>query len=166
MPRHPLFLRVCYAKRMKTNTLVLLVAVILLAGGGWWYLSGRAPSFQNPGAAHYTYTNASSDTIMVEAPPAQAVVGKSFSVIGHARGTWFFEGSFPVQVVDQNGDVIGTAIATSTEDWMTTEMIPFRADLTVPASYIGPATIVLHKDNPSGLPEHDASLAYPITVEY
>jgi hypothetical protein len=36
----------------------------------------------------------------------------------------------------------------------------------VPESYIGEATLVLKKDNPSGLPNKDASISFKITVEY
>jgi hypothetical protein len=49
---------------------------------------------------------------------------------------------------------------------MTANFIPFRANLKIPTSYIGPATVVLKKDNPSGLPEHEASISFPITIEY
>ena len=113
------------------------------------------------------------DLIMVDLPQRGSVVGKDFSVIGRARGNWYFEASFPVKLLDKNGKVIATAIAQAQVDptgdgasWMTTNFVPFRADLHVPQSFIGPATLVLQKDNPSGLPEHDASISFPITVEY
>jgi len=100
-------------------------------------------------------------------------VGKEFSVIGQARGYWFFEASFPVQLLDKDDNVLATGIAQAQPDsetgeinWMTENFVPFKADLKAPASYIGPATLILHKDNPSGLPEHDASISFPITIEY
>jgi len=117
-------------------------------------------------AAKITYTNASANNIVVDSPTPGAVTGKQFSVVGKARGTWFFEASFPVQVRDQNGKVIATGIAQAQSDWMTENFVPFKADITVPASYMGPATLVLQKDNPSGLPENDASISFPFTIEY
>ena len=156
---------------MKPGYLVLIVAFVLIAGGGWYYVRTHptAPSNStglNPGASPYAYRNASGDTITVDTPQAGAVVGKSFSVLGHARGAWFFEASFPVEVVDGNGTIIATAVAHTDANWMTNDFVPFKADLMVPTSYIGPATVVLKKDNPSGDVANDASLSYPITVQY
>ncbi len=113
-----------------------------------------------------TYTNASADNIMVELPFPGAVVGKTFSVIGKARGPWFFEASFPVEVLDKNNQSLAKGIAHAQSDWMTSDFVSFKADLTIPESYIGPATLILKKDNPSGLPEHEASISFPLTIEY
>jgi hypothetical protein len=113
-----------------------------------------------------TYSNASADLITVETPFPGAVTGKEFSVIGEARGTWFFEASFPVELIDKDGKTLAIAVAQAQGEWMTEEFVPFMATIKAPESYIGPATLILHKDNPSGLPEHDASVSFPITVEY
>ena len=110
--------------------------------------------------------------IEVDLPYIGAVVGKDFSVIGRARGTWFFEGSFPVKVIAQDGAQKGKVLSTGIaqvkpgENWMTEDFVSFKADIKVPQSYIGKANIVLQKDNPSGLPEHDASVTIPVTIEY
>lgn len=113
-----------------------------------------------------TYSNASLDLINVDTPFSGAVVGKDFSVIGKARGMWFFEASFPVQVIDKDGYLLATGIAQAQSDWMTENFVPFKADIKVPESYIGPATLVLKKDNPSGLLSNEASVSFPITIEY
>ncbi|MCF7865277.1 MAG: DM13 domain-containing protein [Candidatus Pacebacteria bacterium] len=119
-------------------------------------------------AENITYKKATADLIQVTLPFPDAVVGKDFSVIGKARGNWFFEASFPVEVLDKNGKIlaIGIAHTINGEDWMTTNFVNFKADIKVPQSYIGPATLVLKKDNPSGLAEHDASVLFPINIEY
>jgi hypothetical protein len=113
-----------------------------------------------------TYTSATADSIVVDLPFPGAVTGKEFSVIGKARGTWYFEASFPVVLIDSSGKVIATGIAQAEGDWMTENFVPFKATILAPSTFIGPATLVLRKDNPSGLPEHDASVSFPITVEY
>lgn len=113
-----------------------------------------------------TYENSSTDLIVVELPFPGAVVGKQFSVIGEARGNWYFEASFPVKVIGNDGEVLFSGFATAQGDWMQTGFVPFKLDISVPESYIGPATLILQKDNPSGLPENDAALSFPIVIEY
>lgn len=117
-------------------------------------------------ASQITYKNASANDVVVTNPTPGSVTGKTFTVTGKARGTWYFEASFPVKVLDKNGNVLATGIAQAQSDWMTTEFVPFKVTITVPNSYIGKATLVLNKDNPSGLPEKEASVSFPFTIEY
>lgn len=113
-----------------------------------------------------TYSNASVDLIKIDTPFPGAVTGKEFSVKGSARGTWFFEASFPVELRDANNVVIASGPAHADGDWMTENFVPFSIDLKVPDAFMGKATLYLRKDNPSGLPENEASASFPITVEY
>ncbi|MHB0978063.1 MAG: Gmad2 immunoglobulin-like domain-containing protein [Minisyncoccota bacterium] len=115
----------------------------------------------------FTYTNATSDSIQVELPYPDAVVGKEFSVLGKARGTWFFEASFPVVLLDKDGQILAQGIAQANGEWMTTEFVPFKADLKVMnQNYIGKGTLILKKDNPSGDAVRDASVSFEINIEY
>ncbi len=115
----------------------------------------------------YRYVNASADDIMVSLPYPGAVTGKTFSVIGEARGYWFFEASFPAELKTADGTVLWQGPVTTDAEWMTADFVPFRADIIVSdQSFIGPAVLVLKRDNPSGEPENDASLSFDIIVEY
>lgn len=115
-----------------------------------------------------TYLNASADMIAVSNPTPGAVTGKSFTVTGQARGTWYFEASFPIEVRDARGNVIATSTGAPADgaDWMTEELVPFTSEITVPESFIGEAVLVLMNDNPSGLPENARSMSIPFTIEY
>lgn len=110
------------------------------------------------------YVNATNDLIQVTSPVPGAKVSTSFSVVGSARGTWYFEASFPVVVTDNNGVVLFQGPAQAESDWMTTDFVPFKIDIKLPAGYTGPTTITLNKDNPSGLTEKDASVSFPVSV--
>jgi hypothetical protein len=57
-------------------------------------------------------------------------------------------------------------VAQAQGDWMTEEFVPYKADIKIPNAYTGKATILLKKDNPSGLVEKDASISFPFTIEY
>jgi hypothetical protein len=147
--------------------IILIAIAVLIVGFGAWYFASMDKKEINPIEFQgIVYSNASADLIRVELPFPEAVTGKDFSVIGEARGTWYFEASFPIELFDKNGALLATAVAQAQDDWMTENFVPFKADFNVPESYIGPATLVLKKDNPSGLPEHDASISFPITIEY
>jgi hypothetical protein len=112
------------------------------------------------------YKNASANLIQVELPYPGAVTGKEFKIIGKARGYWFFEGSFPVELQTLDGNILGGGVATAEGEWMTEDFVNFTAEMQTPSAFIGPAILILRKDNPSGLPENDASISFPITVEY
>ena len=103
------------------------------------------------------------EKVKVVLPFPGATVLREFIVTGEARGVWFFEASFPVEVRDPEGNVVGRGLATAEGEWMTEEFVPFSAPVTI-ENYSGPATLVLIKDNPSGLPEHDDSVSFEITV--
>ncbi len=105
------------------------------------------------------------DLIRVSSP-AQHVVAKSPLVVrGEARGTWFFEASFPVKLFDKNNQVVATGVAQAEGEWMTQNFVRFKANLTWSTAVAGPGTLVLYKDNPSGLPENERSLRIPVEIE-
>jgi len=116
--------------------------------------------------ATITYENASANNIIAQTPRPGDVTGKTFVVSGQARGPWYFEASFPIHVLDKDGAIIATAVAQAQGDWMTENFVPFQATVTVPQSFIGEATLVFQRDNPSALPENDASMMFPIAIEY
>ena len=150
-------------------TTLVLGALIIVAG---LYLvfapaPAVAPTEDEQQVLDFTYVNATDDMIQVDLPFLGAVVGKEFSVLGVARGTWYFEASFPVVLLDKDGNVLAQGHAEAQEDWMSEEFVPFKADLVVTnQNYIGPATLILKNDNPSGDPVRDRSVSLPITVEY
>ena len=109
------------------------------------------------------------DLIRVATPRPNTTVASPLTVRGMARGNWFFEARFPVKLLNNLGKDIARGIAQANppagEDWMTTEFIPFEATLTFIAPISGSGTLVLEKDNPSGLPEHADELRIPVTFE-
>lgn len=149
---------------MHRNILLFLI----FAGIALWLGLSQSKEAFTPDelAEKITYTNASTDLIVVELPYPGAVTGKDFSVIGRARGVWFFEASFPLELLDKDGKLLATGFAQADGEWMTENFVPFKGEIQAPKSYIGPATLVLKKDNASGLPEHDASISFPIIIEY
>lgn len=118
-------------------------------------------------AATTTASTSYKDLVVVDSPASGATVTSPLTITGKARGTWYFEASFPVALTDWDGKIIAQGIAQAQGDWMTSDYVPFTATLTFekpapgdPAANRG--TLILKKDNPSGLPEHEDSFELPI----
>lgn len=105
------------------------------------------------------------DLIHLTTPRPNQTITSPLVVTGEARGSWFFEASFPVVLVDWDGRIIAQGIAQAKGDWMTTDFVPFEAMLTFTVDknvYSRRGSIILRKDNPSGLSEHDDALEVPV----
>ncbi len=103
------------------------------------------------------------DLIVVGVPTKNLPVTSPLTVTGKARGTWYFEASFPIEIKDASGKVIAQGHAEAQSDWMTEEFVSFKATVTYPPQPAGSAgTLVLKNDNPSGDPARDKSLEIPI----
>lgn len=115
------------------------------------------------------HIDAKADLITLTSPVPNGVVASPLVVTGQARGYWFFEASFPVVLTNWDGLIIAQGIATAKGDWMTEEFVPFSATLEFVSPYPAGAedfmkrgSLILQKDNPSGLPENDNALEIPI----
>jgi hypothetical protein len=107
--------------------------------------------------------NCKSGYIIVDSPAPGALVTSPLRVQGRARGTWFFEGDFPLILTDARGKIIARGFATATRQWMTEKFVPFAGNLhfTEPSSG-DRGTLIFKKNNPTGLAEHDDSLEIPV----
>ncbi len=127
-----------------------LVGVLGVLGGVYVWKA-------NP-AGYVSPTPLSDDKVVLAQPLPGATVASPLKVSGKARGPWFFEASFPIILKNQNGVVIAQGIAQAQGEWMTTDFVDFETTLTFtkpPAGQTG--TLILQRDNPSGLPENDDS---------
>lgn len=77
---------------------------------------------------------------------------------GEARGSWYFEGVFPIELRDGSGKLISSGQAEALGDWMTGEFVAFNAKLTFLLPQTATGTVIFKKDNPSGLLENDESI--------
>ncbi|MFA6446053.1 MAG: Gmad2 immunoglobulin-like domain-containing protein [Candidatus Paceibacterota bacterium] len=107
--------------------------------------------------------------IRINTPRPNETISSPLVITGEARGNWFFEASFPVVLVNWDGLIVAQGIATANPpdggDWMTTEFVPFKATLTFTIdkdTYSNRGSLILKKDNPSGLSEYDDALEIPV----
>lgn len=104
------------------------------------------------------------DRIYVDYPQPNTVITSPLRVTGAARGDWYFEASFPATLQDASGTVLAVQPAQAQGEWMTTDFVPFLVTLTFAPPTSTTGTLVLEKDNPSGLPEHAAELRVPVRL--
>jgi hypothetical protein len=110
----------------------------------------------------FSEKNGTEHRIRLESPAANEAVSSPLFIRGEARGTWYFEASFPIEIIDANGTRIGMSFAEAEEDWMTENFVPFHGTIEFSPPTTKTGTLILHKDNPSGLPEFDDELRIPI----
>lgn len=106
------------------------------------------------------------DFIRINTPRPNQVINSPLVVGGEARGSWFFEGDFPVILTDWDGKIIAEGFATAKGEWMTEDFVVFEGILEFEKpNYGNNGTLILRKDNPSGLPEYDDALGIPVFFE-
>jgi hypothetical protein len=102
------------------------------------------------------------ELVRVSAPLENALVASPLTVSGQARGSWFFEATFPVVLLDADGKELAKHYAVADGEWMTEEFVSFTAKLEFAKPAARAGTLVLERANASGLPEHDAEHRVPV----
>ena len=155
------------------------ISVVLLVLGIWFATNNKLQMGQaddilpsQEQTAPYVPTNFNDELFVGLAvfPTWNALEPATFPLTfeGEAKGLWFFEGSFPVEIRLPNGEVIARGIAQTSDSWMTEDVISFTAQMSlVPEApeYIGSAALVLQRNNPSDLQENDAHFTTMINID-
>lgn len=127
---------------------------------------GDVPGISTPPPTPNLPTDDVSNLIRVFTPAANDIVDSPLEITGEARGTWYFEALFPVQLLDARGNVLAQGKAQAQGNWMTENFVPFRALLTFTSPGDGATGVLaLKKDNPSGLPQNDNERRVPVRFE-
>jgi hypothetical protein len=107
-------------------------------------------------------TSTVSDLIQVDQPKEGDRVASPLTVKGKARGSWYFEGSFPVRLETDAGAVLAEVPATAQGEWMTDDFVPFELSLAFSTTTATSGVLILKKDNPSGLTTLDMETRIPV----
>lgn len=152
------------------RNILFVIAVVLI--GIWAYRTFFIPDEPNVPSVISDERDESEvmsdkgELLIMEFPKQQDIITSPLVVTGQARGTWFFEASFPVVLTNWDGLIIAQGIAQAQGEWMTEEYVPFEATLEFEKPEYGEnGFLILQKDNPSGLPQHDDAVEIPILFE-
>jgi hypothetical protein len=123
-------------------------------------VSGDVPG---PRASSTLYAYASSKGKIIHAyvAPNQKITSP-FRVEGNVPAGWSFEASFPVQIVESNGNIVLGQAAAAVPNWMSTSTAWFAATVNFNQPATATGYIVLKKDNPSDLAANDDSVRIPV----
>lgn len=162
---------------MKKQFLFITILVIIITTSGCVFNAKKETTMpvEQPNITKPTTTEPANnelktlknEIIILNEPRPETMISSPLKISGEARGTWFFEASFPVVLVDWDGLIIAEGIATAQSDWMTEDYVPFEATLNFTKPNTGVSNrgaLILKKDNPSGEPINDDTLE--ITVYY
>lgn len=108
------------------------------------------------------HTETKDKMLHVVAPQPNQIITSPLAVTGEARGPWYFEASFPVKLLDANGNLLAETHAQAQGEWMTEDFVPFTATLKFRKPVTSTGTLVFTKDNPSGEPQHDDLRRIPV----
>ncbi|MDD5032708.1 MAG: GerMN domain-containing protein [Candidatus Pacebacteria bacterium] len=102
------------------------------------------------------------DSVRLVSPKSGDTISSPLIVKGEARGSWYFEASFPVKILNEKEEVLAAVPAQAGGDWMTENFVPFETEISFDAKGAKTGFLVLEKDNPSGLPENSAEVRIPV----
>jgi hypothetical protein len=106
-----------------------------------------------------------SDQIKVSTPTEGQIIKNPLIITGEARGTWFFEATFPVRLIDSNGNEIALHYAQAEGEWMTEDFVPFKSQIEFDRPDTSEGVLILEKNNPSDMREYDAQIEIHVRFE-
>lgn len=87
--------------------------------------------------------------IKVDFPKDNDLLINPATISGQAK-LWYFEGSFPYKLLDENGKIIATGQAQAQGDWTVIDFVSFKATMNFIVDKDQNGTLILEEDNPSG----------------
>lgn len=126
----------------------------------------NSPSLNSTVVAHLNQPESVKAPVSVEliSPQPKELLRSPYQVTGRALGSWFFEGSLPVVLKTASGQVLVETAAKAQGEWMTNGWVSFSANLVFEAGAATSGELIIKKDNPSGLPENEAQVSYPVLL--
>jgi hypothetical protein len=100
--------------------------------------------------------------VTITSPDLTKPVKSPLTISGKIDRSWVFEASFPVELFDSQNHAIytGTGLAPK---WFegSDQFVDFSANLKF-STTDAKGYLVIHNDNPSGLPQNDKSVKFPV----
>jgi len=151
-------------KKISSFAGIIIVLALAVALGA--VILAFSSSFPKDSNFDFNGTKIIRKGISVNTPGPGDKIASPVEIKGYANGEgWIgFEGQIgTVDLVDENSNVLGTAILTATTDW-TKPQIEFEAALNFNSSKQGNGFLVFRNENPSGLEENNKEFKMPVLI--
>jgi hypothetical protein len=102
------------------------------------------------------------DYIHIINPKPNDIVTSPLNITGEARGTWFFEGDFPLSLYDKDCTELVRSYASTQELWMTEDFISFEGTIDFDPGVSSTGFLVLENANTSGCSVYEKKLVIPV----
>jgi hypothetical protein len=109
--------------------------------------------------------NDAKDIIIIDSPKPYQKVQVTIIIKGKAKGSFFFEGTFPIRIEDENGNLIVSDYIMTKENWMTENFVSFETHFYFEKGNLRKGFIIFEKANPSGLLENKFEIRIPLYFE-
>lgn len=103
--------------------------------------------------------------IIIIAPTNNSAVISPLTIEGMAKGPWYFEAVFPVEITDAQHRSLGKKFVTATKDWMSESLVPFTGELEFQKPTTKTGYLIFKNDNPSGDKKNEKTFEMPIDFE-
>lgn len=124
--------------------------------GGEWQKQGYSGWSKKPQVPCGDAIADEDQGIIINEPKEKEIVSSPLKIAGSAMGNWFFEASFPILIIDEEGREMGRGVAQAMDNWMTEEFVAFEAEINfVCTDENQNGFLIFKKSNPSGLLEND-----------
>lgn len=153
---------------------ILYFGIVRLVSGPedtWICQNGQWVKHGNPSAAMPTTLCPGQQSapvqpdVILTSIKANDIISSPLIIEGQAKGPWFFEATFPVQLVDVNGNLLAQIALQATEDWMTENYVHFAGQMTFNSGTNTDGKLIFNNDNPSDLPQNAKSLEVPVRFQ-
>ena len=129
----------------KKIILIIIYFIIIIVLGGVVYSLYFKPKEEKE--------EGKKEGILISSPKTNEKIKSPWKIEGQARGFWYFEAQFPVDLYDAYNNFLGRAILRAKDDWMTENFVAFQGELSFSPPATSSGTLKFLSDNPSGLPE-------------
>lgn len=103
--------------------------------------------------------------ISVESVTPNQIITSPLRISGKARGFWYFEGSFPLELIDASGKRIFMKPVLADGEWLTEDFVPFDSSFTFSNTQATSGTLIFHKDNPGAGVGQGDTLKIPVRFD-
>jgi len=141
----------------KKIILIIIYFIIIIVLGGVVYSLYFKPKEEKE--------EGKKEGILISSPKTNEKIKSPWKIEGQARGFWYFEAQFPVDLYDAYNNFLGRAILRAKDDWMTENFVPFEGELSFSPPATSSGTLKFLSDNPSGLPENQKVFEVQVQFE-